>query len=77
MGVVTAPWESPENYRLGLLAISGSSGEDMGIRIMGLREKWEVGVGSTVESLMEVGMQVLESIIFCWSSDHTFFSLLS
>lgn len=74
--------ESPGNYRLGLLAISGSSDEDMSIRIMGLREGWEVGMGSTAESLIDwkarrVGMQGPESIVFCWSSDHTFFSLLS
>lgn len=72
MGVVTVPG----NYYLGFLGISGSSGEDMGIRIMGLREEWEVGVGITAESLMRLrrlGIQVLERIAFCWNSDDNFF----
>ena len=82
MEVVTAPLESPGYYHSGLLATSSSSGEEVGIRIMGLREEWEVGVGSTAESLMDwrtrrVEMQVLESIVFSWSSDHIFFHCYS
>lgn len=76
VGVVTVPWKSPGNYYLGFLGISGSPGEDMGIRIMGLREEWEVGVGITAESLMRLrrlGIQVLERIAFCWNSDDNFF----